>query len=362
MPETTTDTRVGTLEQRRETLARAEARVAMQRRVLRLVVVLLAGALLAFPLLRGSFSAFNYVIQVMIVVLMFTAMSSSWNIMGGFAGYISLGHNVFMVIGAYVSGMLLVYRGWSPFATVFLGVAVAMVFGLAFGLITLRTRGPAFIISTIALLLMLRLMMDNWKAIEGASGLSLPIPEFFPTLGKVPMYYGMLAAAFGSIALAYAISRSKFGLALRAIAMDEIKAEVAGINTRLYKVLALVLSSIFIAWAGTFWGYTLNYIRPSAFLTIAIAADMVLMSIVGGKGTVAGPPIGAFLVIALTELSVWVLGPSELNLATSGAALIVVLLFFPLGIVGTLQNRQRDRLARLRAAVDDDGEAVMRGA
>ena len=362
MPETTTDTRVGTLEERRDALARAEARVAMQRRVLRLVVVLLAGALLAFPLLRGSFSAFNYVIQIMIVMLMFTAMSSSWNIMGGFAGYISLGHNVFMVIGAYVSGMLLVYRGWSPFATVFLGVVVAMVFGLGFGLITLRTRGPAFIISTIALLLMTRLMMDNWKAIEGASGLSLPIPAFFPTLGKVPMYYGMLAAAFGSVLLAYAISRSKFGLALRAIAMDEIKAEVAGINTRLYKVIALMLSAIFIAWAGTFWGYTLNYIRPSAFLTIAIAADMVLMSIVGGKGTVAGPPIGAFLVVALTELSIWLLGPSELNLATSGLALILVLLFFPLGIVGTLQNRQRDRLARLRAAVDDDGEAVMRGA
>jgi branched-chain amino acid transport system permease protein len=123
-----------------------------------------------------------------------------------------------------------------------------------------------------------------------------------------------------------------------------------------------MLSSIFIAWAGTFWGYTLNYIRPSAFLTIAIAADMVLMAIVGGKGTVAGPPIGAFIVIGLTELSVWLLGPSELNLATSGVALIIVLLFFPLGIVGTLQNRQRDRLARLRAAVEDSGEAVMRGA
>jgi branched-chain amino acid transport system permease protein len=176
MPMTAADLGAATMEQRRLVLARAEARVRIQQRVMRLTVALLAVALLAFPLLRGSFSAFNYVIQVLIVMLMFTAMSSSWNIMGGFTGYISLGHNVFMVIGAYVSGMLLVYRGWSPFATVFLGVAVAMVFGFAFGLITLRTRGPAFIISTIALLLMMRLMMDNWKAIEGASGLSLPIP------------------------------------------------------------------------------------------------------------------------------------------------------------------------------------------
>ena len=89
---------------------------------------------------------------------------------------------------------------------------------------------------------------------------------------------------------------------------------------------------------------------------------MALMSIVGGKGTVAGPPMGAFLIILVTELSVWLFGPSELNLAISGTILIVVLLFFPLGIVGTLQSRQRDRLARLRAAVEDTGEAVMKGA
>lgn len=350
------------LDERRAALARAEARLVLQQRVLRAVVAVIAVALLTFPLLRGTFSAFNYIIQVLIVMLMFVAMASSWNIMGGFTGYISLGHNVFMVIGAYVSGMLLVYQGISPFVSVFLGVAIAVVVGVLFGLITLRTRGPAFIIASIALLLMTRLMFDNWKAIEGALGLSLPIPDFFPTLGKVPMYYGMLVAAFGAVALAYGISRSKFGLALRAIAMDETKAEVAGIDTRRYKIIALALSAIFIAWAGTFWGYTLNYLRPSAFLSVAIAADMALMSIVGGKGTVAGPPIGAFLIILVTELSVWAFGPSELNLAISGTILIIVLLFFPLGIVGTLQSRQRDRIARLRAAVADAGEAVMKGA
>lgn len=349
-------------EERIAALARAEASAALQRRVFRAFVVVLAIGLLAFPALRGTFSAFNYVIQVLIVILMFVAMASSWNIMGGFAGYVSLGHNVFMVIGAYVSGMLLVYQGISPFVSVFLGVAVAVVVGTLFGLITLRTRGPAFIISSIALLLMTRLMMDNWKAIEGASGLSLPIPDFFATLGKVPMYYGMLVGAFGAVGLAYGISRSKFGLALRAIAMDEVKAEVAGIDTRRYKIIALALSAIFIAWAGTFWGYTLNYLRPSAFLSVAIGADMALMSIVGGKGTVAGPPIGAFLIIVITEVAVWAFGPSELNLAISGTMLIIVLLFFPLGIVGTLQNRKRDRLARLRAAVEDTGEAVMKGA
>ncbi len=350
------------LDERRAALARAEARLVLQQRVLRAVVAVIAVALLTFPLLRGTFSAFNYIIQVLIVMLMFVAMASSWNIMGGFTGYISLGHNVFMVIGAYVSGMLLVYQGISPFVSVFLGVVIAVVVGVLFGLITLRTRGPAFIIASIALLLMTRLMFDNWKAIEGALGLSLPIPDFFPTLGKVPMYYGMLVAAFGAVALAYGISRSKFGLALRAIAMDETKAEVAGIDTRRYKIIALALSAIFIAWAGTFWGYTLNYLRPSAFLSVAIAADMALMSIVGGKGTVAGPPIGAFLIILVTELSVWAFGPSELNLAISGTILIIVLLFFPLGIVGTLQSRQRDRIARLRAAVADAGEAVMKGA
>ncbi|MEX0953042.1 MAG: branched-chain amino acid ABC transporter permease [Nitriliruptoraceae bacterium] len=321
-----------------------------RRRWVRIGLLVLVLALAAFPLMRGQISSFNYVLQVFILMFMWIAMSSSWNILGGFTGYISLGHNVFFAIGGYFTGTLLVYYGLSPFVTVIFAGILATAVALLVGLIALRAHGPAFIIATIALMLMTRLTFDNWDWIGSSNGLSLPIPEFSQSIGKIPMYYGMLVAAVGAIALGYRVHASKFGLGLRAIAQDEIKAEVAGIDTRMYKVLAFGVSAFFIAFAGAFWGYSLFYLRPSAFLTIAIAADMVLMTILGGKGTVAGPAVGATLIVLVNEFAIATFGSTPLNLTFTGVLLIIVLLFFPLGIVGTLQSRAADRRARHLAA------------
>ena len=134
-----------------------------------IVGILVAVVVLGLPLARPWISAYNYVLQVGLLILMWVAMASSWNIIGGFAGYISLGHNVFFGIGGYFSGLLLAYLGWSPFATALGAGVVAMAVGVLVGLITLRTRGPAFIISTIALLLLVHNAIDNWE-LAGAEG------------------------------------------------------------------------------------------------------------------------------------------------------------------------------------------------
>lgn len=284
---------------------------------------------------------YNYVLQLLTVIFMWIALTSSWNILGGYTGYISLGHNVFYGVGGYVSGLLLLELGWSPFVTAPLAGLFAMLLGLVAGLITYRTHGPSFIISTIALLLVVTLLMDNWSFLGGASGLSLPLPGFDITWLKVPFYYAMLVAALGSMVLGYRVQHSKFGLALRAIAADEVKAEMAGISTRRFKVMAFALSAFFPGVVGALWGYSLSYLRPVIFLLIAVAARMVLMSIIGGRGTVAGPVIGAIVIVALDEASVTYLGASELNLVITGALLVAALLFFPLGIVGTLREHNR---------------------
>ena len=263
----------------------------MSRRVT--IVVLLAMILLYPFIARSIFSSYNYVMQLGIVVLMWIAMSSSWNIIGGFAGYISLGHAVFYAIGGYVSGMMLIHWGVSPFLTAPIAGLAAVAFGLVAGLITLRTRGPAFIISTIAMLLLTLLFLDNWEFVGGTDGVNLPLPQFPIEWLKVPFYYAMAVGAIGAVYLSYRVAHSKFGLGLRAISQDETKAEVAGINTRWYKVMAFALSAFFIGFVGGIWGYTLTYLRPVAFLAIAIAARMVLMAIIGGRGTVAGPVVGA---------------------------------------------------------------------
>lgn len=303
-----------------------------------LVLILLLAVPLSRPLIGRPY---NYVLQILMVGLMWVAMTSSWNLIGGYAGYMSLGHNVFFGLGGYTSGMLLLYLGLSPFLTAPIAGLVSVAFGFLVGLVTLRTRGPSFIISTIALLLMVALLFDNWDFVGGSNGLSLPLPPFPLEVLKVPFYYAMLVIAIGSVYLSYRVAHSKFGLALRAIAQDETKAEVAGIDTRRMKVIAFSLSAFFVGAAGAIWGYSLTYLRPTIFFTIGVAAQMVLMVIIGGRGTVAGPVVGAILLVALNEIAISQFGSSELNIVITGVILLVVLLFFPQGIVGTLRDRRR---------------------
>jgi len=316
------------------------ARVDRRARVVPVVALLVIAILL--PLARPIFSGtYNYALQLLLVTYMWVALASSWNIIGGYVGYISLGNNVFFGIGGYFAGSLLVYYGWSPFLTAPVAGVLGLGLGLLFGLVALRTSGAAFIISTIALLLMTALVFDNWEWVGGANGLSLPLPQFELRWVKVPFYYAMLLTGVGAVWLSWKVAHSRFGLGLRAIAEDEIKAEVAGINTRAYKVMAFALSAIFPAIAGGFWGYSLTYLRGTIFFSIAVAAEMVLMAIIGGRGTVSGPVVGAVLLVAINEFSVARFGSSELNIVVTGLILVAALIFFPTGIVGSLRDRGR---------------------
>jgi branched-chain amino acid transport system permease protein len=303
------------------------------------LVLVLAG----FPVLQLVTGGFNYWLHMMLYAFMYIAMTSSWNIMGGYAGYISLGHSAFYGIGGYATGALI--YGISPFLSAPLAGLLCFAIGLPVGLITLRTRGPAFIISTIALLMLAKLALDNWDSLGGADGMSLPLPDLPARTLKLPFYYGMLALAIAAVYTSYRIRHAKLGLGLRAIAEDEVKAEAAGIPTRLYKIVAFALSALFIGVAGGLWGYYLTYLKPTIFFQILISAQIVLMAIVGGRGTVAGPVLGAILLVGADELLVAKLGSTELNIAAKGTMMLVVLVFFPEGIVGTL--RARGRLPRI---------------
>ena len=303
------------------------------------VVAMLLLTLLLLPLGRPVLGSYNYIILLVTNTLMWMAMASSWNILGGYTGYISLGHAVFLGIGGYVAAVPLFYYDVSPFLTAVIGGLVAMAVGLVAGLITLRTRGPAFIISTIALLFMFLLIFEQIDYFGGTAGLSLPVVPLSRDWLKAPFYYAMLIAAVGSILLSYRVAHSKFGLGLRAIAEDETKAEVAGVPTRFYKILAFALSAFWVGFVGAMWGYSLSFVRPTLFFTVAISAQMVLMVIIGGRGSVAGPVVGTVLIMTINEFSLIQFGASEINIVIAGALLVAVLLFFPLGIVGTLRSR-----------------------
>jgi len=318
-----------------DTTVRATAPPAAGKRTLMTVLVVAA---LAFPLLQVVFGGLNYWLHMLLFVFMNIAIASSWNIIGGYAGYISLGHNVFFAIGGYAGAILFAYFGVSPFIAFPLCGLIAMAFGFLIGLITLRARGPTFIISTIALVLLTKILLDNWDYVGGTNGISLPLLELPVDLVKLPFYYLMLLLAVGAVYLSFRIRRSKFGLGLRAISQDETKAEVAGVPTRLYKTLAFALSGLFIGMAGALWGYYLTYLSPAIFLTILVGAKFVLMTILGGRGTVSGPVIGATLFIVANEFFVTQFGATALNIVATGLLLVLVLVFFPEGIVGTLKK------------------------
>jgi branched-chain amino acid transport system permease protein len=305
------------------------------------IVLFILVLLSLFPFLQIAKDGWNYWLHMLLFVFLYITMASSWNIIGGYAGYISLGHNVFFAFGAYFSGMLFVFYRISPFITAPLAGIFAMLSGLLFGLIALRTRGSTFIISTIALVLLTAEVLDKWKKTGGTNGLPMSMITLEGQYAKIPFYYYMLAIMTLAVICSYLIKHSKFGLALRAISQDETKAEVAGIPTRLYKILAFGISGLFIGSAGAIWGYYLTYLRPSIFLMVSLGTMIVLMAILGGRGTVAGPVIGAAVMIGINEFVVAKLGATELNIVITGLILIFVLLFFPEGIVGSLRANNR---------------------
>jgi branched-chain amino acid transport system permease protein len=248
-----------------------------------------------------------------------------------------------------VAGTLLYYYDISPFLTAALGGVAAVTLGFLAGLITWRTRGPSFIIATIALLFMALLIFDNVDYFGGTAGLPLTLPDVPQEWLRAWFYYPMLIGAVGSVLLSYRVAHSKFGMGLRALAHDETKAEVTGVPTRFYKVLAFALSAFWVGYVGAIYGYSIAFVRPTVFFTVAISARMVLMAIIGGRGTVAGPVIGAVLIYAIDEFTLVQFGDTPLNIAFQGLLLVAVLLFFPLGIVGTLR-----KMGRLPAFLDWD--------
>ncbi len=298
----------------------------------------LLAALLLLPALQFA-GNYNYLIHLTLFTAMYVVMASGWNILGGFTGYISLGHIVFFAIGGYFAGMVFARMGISTIVLApFAGLLAGLV-GYMIGLITLRVRGPSFIISSLALVMIARILFENWHFVGGAAGVALPANDLPAEWAKLPYYYAFVAMAAFATWASYRIKHSKFGLGLRAISKDEIKAESAGIDTRFHKVLAFAISAFFVGMAGAVWGEYLTYIRPNIFLVVLMSVNMVLMCILGGKGTIAGPALGTVLIVAFNEIFVATLGASEINVLATGIIMMVSLMFYPLGIVGTLARR-----------------------
>jgi len=311
----------------------------------RLWMILALAALLVFPLIQRS----QYYQHVMVMTMMAAVLASSWNILGGYAGYTSLGHAAFFGLGGYLVALAHNHFGWHPFiSTWFLGIVVVVV-ALGLGWISLRTYGSAFVVVTIAMVFIFRIVALNLADItNGARGLTQPRPgwagvPWSPELIKVPFHYIMLLLLCLTIFISWRVRQSKFGLGLIAIREDEGKAEAVGINTMLYKVLAFGISAYFMGVAGGIYSYFFTYIDPQFIFDIFTGVTMVLISILGGRGTLWGPVLGAFILEPLGNWIIGTFGGTQIHLAVFGGILLIVMLFMPQGILPTLSDLIRQR-------------------
>ncbi|MFQ5813132.1 MAG: branched-chain amino acid ABC transporter permease [Anaerolineae bacterium] len=284
----------------------------------------------------------NYYLHLLLLTFMYAAMATSWNIMGGYAGYISLGHSVFFGVGGYISALLAIHYGLSPLLTAPLAGLGAAIVGVFIGYTSLRTRGRAFVIVTIALLYIFQLIALNLRGLtRGVLGLQLPLPPWDVDIIKVPFYYAMLLIMCAAIYTSYRVRNSKFGLGLMAIREDEDKAEAVGINTSLYKILAFAISVYFVGVAGGVYGYYQTYIDPLLMFDIVVGVRMILMTILGGRGTLWGPVLGAFIALPAQDFILFRFGSSSLHLTFFGLFLLLLVLFLPQGILPSLREGLR---------------------
>lgn len=287
-------------------------------------------------------------------VLLFATMATSWNIMGGYTGYKSLGHSTFFGLGAYLVAIAASKWGWNPLWSAPLLALIVAVVGMGLGWIMLRTTGSAFVIATIAMLLIFRLLALNMRSITGgAPGLSQPLPPWTPEFSRMPFFYYMLVCLIVAVVTSAYIRRSRFGLGLLAIRDDEGKAEMVGVNTTLYKVIAFGISAYFVAVGGGIWSYFTTHISPIFAFDIIIGVEMILMTMLGGIGTLWGPVLGAFIYIPASDLILFQFGSTTIHLAVLGILMMLILLFLPQGILPTisewLEKRQTPRAAHTGA-------------
>ncbi|HZW89445.1 MAG TPA: branched-chain amino acid ABC transporter permease [Myxococcaceae bacterium] len=274
----------------------------------------------------------------------FVVLAAAWNLLGGFAGQVSLGYSAFVGIGAYTT-VLLAQAGWSPWLTLPVGAALAAAFSVVVGLPTFRLRGPYFTIATIGVGEAVRVIASGLEFTGGSSGLRMP-PGTFDFIAN---YYAMVGLALLTLLLVAWLQQHAFGLALEAIRQDIDGAEALGVNSTRVKLQAHAISSALVAVAGGLFATNFQYISPGSVFDFRLSLTIVLMPIVGGMGTLTGPVLGAML---FSYLQIKLLASPTLRdsyLFIYGGLLIVVMLFEPRGIMG-LWERLWSKLPRRRTS------------
>jgi ABC-type branched-subunit amino acid transport system ATPase component/ABC-type branched-subunit amino acid transport system permease subunit len=280
-----------------------------------------------------------YYQNMFILSMVFAIGAVGLNIITGYAGYVSLGQGAFVGLGAYTVGICVNDIGGSPWVWVPVAGVLAGALAALLGVVAMRARGHSFVILTIAFLFLLQLLATNWDELtNGTGGITLPIPTWSVDYQYWPFYYSLFGLLALSLLAAWWIRRTKFGMGLIAIREDEDKAATVGVSTPTYKILAFAASAVFVGMAGGIYGYYIAFIDPIGMFNILLSVQIILSLLLGGRATLWGPVLGAFVIEWLNETSNNEFGGGNTRLLIFGGLLSLVVLFLPQGIIPTANH------------------------
>ena len=299
--------------------------------------VLLILFLAFFPILFTS----DYHRHMAIMILLFITLAEAWNLIGGYAGQLSLGHALFFGVGAYTSTLLYLKAGISPWVGLLVGIVLSGMLSAIIGIASLRLKGPYFALVTLAFAEVLLIITHLWEGLtNGALGLSIPAVGNslidFQFVEKRPYYFIILVMMVAVILLSRRIESSRLGHYLIAIREEDTAASCLGIDVFRCKLKALMISACITSMAGSFYAQYMRFIHPSSVLGWEVSVQIIMIAIIGGSGTVPGPVLGGFILIPLSEISRATLGGGRfvgLHSMIYGLALIIVVMFLPGGVI-----------------------------
>ena len=308
--------------------------------------VVFFGGLTLLPLGVGQ----PWILNMLIFTLMYAGLASAWNLLGGYAGYPSLGHAAFFGMGAYAVAIVFedsVGNGYLPFLLLpLIGVGAALV-SVPIGWIAMRTRADVFAIVTITLLFITQTLAFNLRSVTGgAQGKGVAVPPFPADSYGWPFYYALLALLALAMGTSLYFRRSKVGLSLSAVRADEDKAHGVGVRVTGVKLIAFGVSVGITAMIGGVWAYYLGFIYPQFAVDPLVTIGMVLMTFLGGRATLWGPVIGAFILVPGQQYFAYQFGASRVYLLAYAAIFLIIMLLLPRGILPTIADRLRNRRGR----------------
>lgn len=301
--------------------------------------VLLGGAfaiLLLLPIFLDK-----YVVGIFVMIFYYAYLGQAWNVLTGYTGHISLGHALYVGMGAYISTYLAQQLHLSPWLGMFAGGMLAVIVALCIGFLGFRfgLRGVYFVILTIAFAEITRLLVCHIGPLGGFAGIFLDFQPSFYNLqfrGNVPYYYISLGLMTGSVVFVRLLEVSRLGKLMIAVREDEEAAQALGVDSFKYSMLAMAISAFMTALGGTFFANYVYYISPNTVLSMGLSIELILRPIIGGLGTALGPVLGSFILTPLSEISrsYFAKGGLEgLHLILYGLLAVLVVLFMRRGIL-----------------------------